>query len=220
MVRQVVDASCAYTSNLVQAICLNIVHFVAALAIVYKLNIKYTWVYSLIKNIGVGMLKNNNGTHNKGSMYEPVQFSGLKTSAELHAEETLKKFNEGIYDPVAFDQSPELTDDLKIVIEKYNRAFIQRLFLKCDSNSCMHFWLEPGRAHLPDDALALAWSMHNNIFVVRYLKEKGWYDSLSKDEKNEFLARSAMFMNEESKYGEGSRYLKKEFSKQNNKPAI
>jgi len=139
---------------------------------------------------------------------------GATCEVDPSAEETLKNFNKGLYDDVAFSENPRLTDNLKFIIEKYNGLFIQRLFLKCNSESCIRFWLESGYAQLPKNPLAIALGMHNNIFVVRFLKEKGVYDNLSRDEKNEILLRSQNFMDEASKYGEGSRFLRQEFTKQ------
>ncbi len=80
-------------------------------------------------------------------------------------------------------------------------------FTKCESRETLDFWVQEAGAKLPKDSIALAINLGNNIIVLNYLKEKGWLDNLSGDDKDKILSRAQRFP------GEGLEYLKTEFSK-------
>lgn len=125
---------------------------------------------------------------------------------ELKLKEIRENFAQGLYDNLIFSNSPQLSPDLKMMISKYNRDFIQRFFFKCISEAQIDFWVESGRMELPTDSLALAIALGNNIFVLKYLKSKGWFEQLSPEDKVGLIQRASRFDNA------GLAYLKKEFS--------
>lgn len=132
-----------------------------------------------------------------------LRFTPNKASDDV----TYNNFVQGNYDQFIFNKTPQLTNELRIILSKYNRDFIQRLFTKCESRETLDFWVQEAGAKLPKDSIALAINLGNNIIVLNYLKEKGWLDNLSGDDKDKILSRAQRFP------GEGLEYLKTEFSK-------
>jgi len=126
-------------------------------------------------------------------------------------EEIHNEFTKGKYDKFILSDTPILTIELMIILSSYNREFIQYLFTNCESDKCLRFWLDKPEVKLPEDTWALAVSLGNNIFVLKYLKEKGWFDKLTDSDKEQLLERGQKFQ------GEGLEYLKTEFSKKSPK---
>ena len=125
--------------------------------------------------------------------------------APILIEDIYNRFKKGQYDSVAFSDEPQKVEDLEVIIYKYPRDFVQRLFTKCKSEKAMTFWLDEIQVPLPKDTWALAVNLGNNIFVLHSLKEKGYFDNLSIEDKEGLLSRAKRFE------GEGLEYLKQEF---------
>ena len=106
----------------------------------------------------------------------------------------------GKYDSDIFEV-PCLTEELKIVIAKHDLEFVETLFYKCKSIDTLKFWLDSGFVKLPQRPIAIAIAMHNNIFALRYIQEKGLFNNLDETDKREVLERAARFP------GEGLEFL-------------
>jgi hypothetical protein len=132
---------------------------------------------------------------------------------KIGAEEIYGNFIQGKYDQLIFGEKPQLTKELSVILSHYNRDFIQRLFTLCDSRKNLDFWLQETEAKLPKDTWALAVNLGNNIVVLQYLKDHGWFDCVSEEDKSSLLQRAQKFS------GTGLEYLKTEFAKSATKSA-
>ena len=118
------------------------------------------------------------------------------------------RFEHGEFDLLVFSKSPQINDDLKIILEYRNRIFVRRLFLKSDSLENLRFWLDDGKkAKLTTDSLVLSIILGCNTLVLQYLKEKIGFNNLSNLDKKELLMRGKRF-----KGTEGYNFLLKAFN--------
>lgn len=146
---------------------------------------------------------------NNASRVSSVKLCTLSNPLVLQEDQSksiYSNFIQGKYDHLIFNENPQLTEELKLLISKYNRDFIQRLFTKCSSRKTLNFWLREGGVKLPKDTWALAVNLGNNIIVLQHLKETGWFENLSKKDKDDLLTRAQKFK------GAGLEYLKVEFA--------
>jgi hypothetical protein len=144
---------------------------------------------------------------------EKFKSTVLSEQKEVHKkiEEIRENLTRGKYDEMMFSENPTLTEELKIALSKYSTDIVEILFTKCKSDKVLRFWLDEQKMTLPSDTWALAVNLGVNIVVLKYLKEKGFFDGLSKEDKEELLDCAKRFP------GEGLSYLKEEFSEKNNK---
>lgn len=143
---------------------------------------------------------------------EKFKHTILTKQKEAHKkiEEVGEKLNHGKYNQLILAEHPMITEELEIVKARYSRELIQKLFVKCESDKVLRFWLDEQEIQLPKDTWALAVNLGANIVVLKYLKEKGFFDGLEEKEKRELLNRAKRFP------GEGLNYLRQEFSKESN----
>lgn len=118
---------------------------------------------------------------------------------------TLDNLIHGKYDKVIFE-TPSLTEEMRIVIDKHHLDFVERLFCKCTSIDTLRFWFDANNVKLPAKSLAIAVAMGNNIFVLRYLKEHGWLDNISKADQEGLIKRAQRFP------GKGLEFLRELFA--------
>ena len=129
-----------------------------------------------------------------------------KEIANKRSEEIYNNFTEGTYDTEAFSNIPKVTPELKVITAKHNREFIQRLFTKCKFPETFEFWIKHNNVILPKDSLALGVALGCNIVTLQFLKNEGFFENLSKEEKINIVARAQRFG------GEGLNFLEAEFS--------
>lgn len=139
---------------------------------------------------------------------EKIKSAVIKERKDIHEKivEIHTNLTQGKYDEIILSENPAITEELEIAKTKYSREFIQILFVKCKSDRVLRFWLDEQNLELPKDTWALAVNLGANIAVLKYLKDKGFYNGLSQGEKSELLIRANRFP------GEGLNYLKQEFS--------
>jgi SPX domain protein involved in polyphosphate accumulation len=130
---------------------------------------------------------------------------------EVHKKiaEVRENLKHGKYNQLILAERPMVTEELEIVKAEYARELIQKLFVKCKSDKVLRFWLDEQKVELPEDTWAMAVNLGANITVFKYLKEKGFFNELSEEQKTELLNRADRFP------GEGLEYLKQEFLKGN-----
>ena len=143
----------------------------------------------------------------KQEIFENLKFAfSEKIQSEMQKTILFGKFSRGDYDAVAFGDFPQITKELEILIQNYNREFVLRLFCFSKSMNPLIFWLdESKRAELPKNSLLLAVIMGCNIHVLKYLRNKQEFNELPTIEKQELLIRGKRFSKED-----GYQFLLKE----------
>jgi hypothetical protein len=131
---------------------------------------------------------------------------------EKEVKETIKKIEEiykelinGKYDLNVFGPDPKITKELSVIIAKRNRDYVHHLFAKCTKIETLNFWFQKGGVVFTDDIIAIGIAMGSNIVSFQFLKENGFFEKLSKEDKTNIIARAKRFD------GEGLKFLEKEF---------
>lgn len=149
-------------------------------------------------------------TEEKRVLHDKLKASLVTLVERSHQIETeapliYEKFIKGAYDNIIFT-NPTLTEEIQILISKYNLQFVERLFTRCSSANVFEFWIETGRIKLPEKSLAIVVNQGNNLVVLRYLKEHGWFEKLDEADKSGLIKRAQRFP------GKGLEFLKEELT--------
>lgn len=84
---------------------------------------------------------------------EKFKHTILTKQKEAHKkiEEVGEKLNHGKYNQLILAEHPMITEELEIVKARYSRELIQKLFVKCESDKVLRFWLDEQEIQLPKD---------------------------------------------------------------------
>lgn len=96
-----------------------------------------------------------------------------------------------------FSKQQKVTDDLKLFIKQENRFFVSRMFVFCDSDSTVDFWLSNG-VSIPDDGLALAVHLKVGLFIFERLDQDGFFDCVAPYDAKDLMIRVNHFFPDHS----------------------
>jgi len=128
----------------------------------------------------------------KTQLVETVAQELKETSKRV--KQIKEDFIAGRYDEQVFSDNPQLTAELKIIATKHPTEFGERLFCKCTSEAQLTFWIQ--HIPVPREPLRLAVQLGNNIHVLHYLKEHGYFAKVGIQDKEDILAQAKRFDNE------------------------
>jgi hypothetical protein len=114
---------------------------------------------------------------------------------EMIQQTLLNRFEVGEFDKLIFTENPKLTKELKALIEIDNRAFVERLFVKCESRKTLEAWFKNG-VKLPANPVDMAVMLRSKKVVFEYLYSEGCFQGMHEQDKESILQKAKKRLNE------------------------
>lgn len=116
------------------------------------------------------------------------------TQQEISLDIARQKLLHREYDQDIFAQPPQKTSEIDFLIENDNHTFVEHLFMFCQKEGTLDFWLTRGGASIPKDGLAQAIRLRANVFVFERLEQEGSFNGISQNDKQILVNQASLFL--------------------------